>query len=46
MWLQMIPIERVVGSSSPSWLAIHGGAAGKSAYVANAIIATSETMTT
>ena len=28
---EMRPIERVTWSISPTWLAIHGGAAGKSA---------------
>ena len=46
MWLQMIPIYRVDGSMAPSWLAIQGGAAGKSAYVVKPIIAITETVTT
>ena len=40
------PIRRVVGSSSPVRLASHGGAAGKSANVANAIPARSTTQAT
>ncbi len=43
MWPEIGPIRRVVGPSSPSWLASHGGAAGKSANVANAIPARSAT---
>jgi hypothetical protein len=46
MWLQIAPIERVVGSIAPSSLAIHGGAAGNRAYVVKPIIARSDTMTT
>ena len=45
-WPEIGPISRVVGSSSPSRLASHGGAAGKSAKVANAIPARSATQAT
>ena len=46
MWPVMGPIRRVVGSSSPVRLASQGGAAGKSANVANAIPARSTTHAT
>ena len=46
MWAEISPIVRVVHSSSPRRLAIHGGAAGKSAYVAKPISASSETVAT
>ena len=46
MWPEIGPIRRVVHSSSPSRLASHGGAAGKSANVANPIAASSATQPT
>ena len=46
MWPEIGPIRRDVGSSSPCRLASHGGAAGKSANVANAMPARSATEAT
>ena len=46
MWPEIGPISRVVHSSSPRRLASHGGAAGKSANVANPIPASSATQPT